>query len=163
MARSAEEEAVRGVGFGVKGFGGWEGDDDTLVAAWLALGDERSLPHRAVPLKPVKVVPWLEASFGRCRAVLTSLNSSWAWSDSSGGAGPRSSSSWAEGSVNGMNCDTDELDSTLPDSNRRGLALMILCAELSFWYIAKAVLTAWPSVSCYHHYQPLNCGSLSVG
>ena len=52
------------------------------------------------------------------------------------------SSPSAEGGDDGMNSDTDELDSALPDSNRNGLALIILCAELAFRYTAKAVLAA---------------------
>lgn len=71
---SSAEEALRGVGLGVNVFGGCGGDE--LVAACSALRDERIFPHRAVPPKPVKVVPPPGASFGRCRAVLTSLNSS---------------------------------------------------------------------------------------
>ena len=61
FGRSAEE-ALRGVGLGVKVFRGL-GEDDGLgvvfvvVAAWLVLEDARIVPHRAVPLKPVKVVP----------------------------------------------------------------------------------------------------------
>ena len=140
IGRSAEE-ALRGVGLGVKVFGGCEGDG--LVAAWSMLGDERILPHRAAPLKPTKDVPPPEASFGRRRAVLTSSNSSpLTWSDSSSGAGPPSSSFSAECGVDSINCDTDELDSVLPDSKRNGLALIILWAELVFWYTAKAVLAA---------------------
>lgn len=73
FGRSAEE-ALRGVGLGVNVFRGCGGDE--LVAAWSVLRDERIFPHRAVPRKPVKVVSPTEASFGRCRAVLTSLNSS---------------------------------------------------------------------------------------
>lgn len=73
FGRSAEE-ARRGIGFGVKVFGGCEGDG--LVAASSVLVDERINPQRAAPPKPVKVAPLSEASFGRCRAVLTSLNSS---------------------------------------------------------------------------------------
>ena len=42
-------------------FGGLGGDDGlvvvVVVAAWSELKDERIVPHRAVPLKPVKVVP----------------------------------------------------------------------------------------------------------
>lgn len=70
------EEVVRGVGLGVKVLGGCERDG--RVAASSVLGNERIAPHRTVPFKPVKVVPLPEASFGRCRAVLTSSNSSWA-------------------------------------------------------------------------------------
>ena len=73
LGRSAEE-ALRAVGLGVKVFGACEGD--WFIAAWSVLGDERIWPHRAVQLKPVKVVPSPGASFGRRRAVLTSLNSS---------------------------------------------------------------------------------------
>lgn len=56
-----------------------------------------------------------------------------------------------------MDCDTDELDSTIPDLNRSGLASIILCAELVFRYTAKAVLSAGVVGSCCHHYQPLSC------
>ena len=54
------------MGLGVKVFGGLGGDDGlvvvavvVVVAAWsvLELEDARIFPHRAVPLKPVKVVP----------------------------------------------------------------------------------------------------------
>ena len=73
FGRSAEE-ALGGMELGVKVFGVWGGDG--RVAAWSVPGDERICPHRAVPPKPVKVVPSPTASFGRWRAVLTSLNSS---------------------------------------------------------------------------------------
>lgn len=73
FGRSAEE-VVRGTGLGVKVLGGCEGDG--LVAACSVLGDGRIVPHRAVLLKPVKLVPPPGATFRRCRAVLTSLYSS---------------------------------------------------------------------------------------
>ena len=74
LVRSAAE-ALRGVGLGVKVFGGGSLGDG-LVAACSVLRDERIRPHRAVPPKPVKAVPRPDASFGLFRAVFTSSNSS---------------------------------------------------------------------------------------
>ena len=71
---SSVEEALRAVGLGVKGFGAFEGGGP--LAVWSDLGDERIWPHRAVPLRPVKKFLSPGASFGRCLAALTSLNSS---------------------------------------------------------------------------------------
>ena len=71
---SSAEEALRAVGLGVKGFGTFEGGG--LLAFWSVPGDERIWPHRAVPLKPVKIFLSPGASFGRCLAALTSVNSS---------------------------------------------------------------------------------------
>ena len=68
------EGAVRGTGLGVKVLAGLVGDG--LVAVSSELGDGRIDPQRVVPLKPVKVAPPPGTTFGRSRALLTSLNSS---------------------------------------------------------------------------------------